>query len=146
MSRAVGYLRRAASVHYCRVVAHRSFACAAAQGVRLPIWWVWQRTAQATKGTVRLSRIATEVSEVQIELYAAVLSFTLRWRPALVESKRQQHSVSGLAKVQLCSAWKALASTHYRGTITPHVRLAHRQELQQRFTQEQHAIDAPYEN
>ena len=41
---------------------------------------------------------------------------------------------------------KALSSTRYRGTITPRVRLFHQQALQQRqqrFTQEQHAIDAP---
>ena len=56
---------RAASVHFCRDVAHRSFARAAAQGVRLPTWWVAaHRTSDA--GTVRLSRLATEVSEVPI--------------------------------------------------------------------------------
>ena len=72
------------------------------------------------------------------------LRFT--WRPALVESKSSStvcQRYAGLAKVQSIALCKALSSTHYRGTITPRVRLAHQQELQQRFTQEQHAIDAP---
>ena len=55
-----------ASVHFCRVVAHRSFAralrssrCSAAYFVGVAA----HRTSDA--GTVRLSRLATEVSEVQ---------------------------------------------------------------------------------
>ena len=65
---------------------------------------VWQRTAQATQGTVRLSRLATEVDEVQnrvVRSRAVVLRFAEArhcW-----ESKRQQQSASatrGLAKVQ----------------------------------------------
>ena len=58
---------------------------------------------------------------------------------AAAECQRYARS-STSAAIARC---KARSSTHYRGTITPRVRLAHQQVLQQRFTQEQHAVDAP---
>ena len=48
---------------------------------------VWQRTAQATQGNVRLSRIATESERCKTELYAAVRRFTLRRGRHCWESK-----------------------------------------------------------
>ena len=108
-----------------------------------------QRTAQATEGTERVSRLATEVNEVQKNRAprnrAVVYASKARhcWEQAAAAECQRYTRPSEGAAIARC---KALSSTHYGGTITPRVRLAHQQVLQQRFTQEQHAVDAPYEN
>ena len=51
-----------------------------AQGVRLlPIWWVWQRTAQATQGHRVLLTLTTEVSEVQNRVVRSRAVVYRRW-------------------------------------------------------------------
>ena len=69
---------RAASVHFCRVVAHRSFVPRSSSRSSAAYLVGVAALTHATQGTECLSRLATEVSEVQTELYAAVLSFMLR--------------------------------------------------------------------
>ena len=86
------------------------------------------------------------VREVQNRVVRSRASFYASPRPPLLGEQGQQQSASatrGLARAQLVARCKALSSTHYRGTVTPRFRLALQQVLQQRFTQEQHAIDAP---
>ena len=97
-------------------------------------------------GTVRSHGSRQWSARCKTESYAAVLSSTLPGARRLLESKKLSSSTaldpqsSTSAGVARC---KALSSTHYRGTITPRVWLAHQQVLQQRFTQEQYAVDAP---
>ena len=77
---AVGYLRRARrpSTSFASSPTASFVPRSSAQGVRLPIVVGVAALTDGTQGTVRLSRIATEVNEVQkTELYAAVLSFML---------------------------------------------------------------------
>ena len=65
---------------------------------------VWQRTAQATQGTVRLSRSRQRSDEVQNRVVRSRASFYASPRPPLLGEQGQQQSASatrGLARVAL---------------------------------------------
>ena len=81
----------------CSVVAPccsitRVAVAAVAQGVRLLIWWVWQRTAQRRRAPCASYRSRQRSATCKTELYAAVLSFALEASGQHLdwESKRQQ--------------------------------------------------------
>ena len=93
--------------------------------------------------------VATEVSEVQNRVVRsrAVLYATLD-APHCWESKRQQQSARATRGLAGCN-FSALQSPlkhalPWHNNATRPARSP--AELQQRFTQEQHAVDAPYEN
>ena len=88
------------------------------------------------RGTVCLLPLATEVSDVQNRVvrsravvYASLDARLPGEQSATAECQRYARSSEGAANARC----KALSSTHYHGTITPRVRLAHQQVLQQRF-------------
>ena len=106
---------------------------------------VWQRTAQATQGTECLSRLAIEVNQVQKSSCTQPCCRLRCTRPPLRESKRQQQSARATRGLAGCN-FSALQSTlkhalPWHNNATRPARSP--AELQQRFTQEQHAVDAP---
>ena len=129
---------RAASVHFCRDVAHRSFARAAAQGVRLPIWWVCgsaphkRRRATCASHGLRQSQRGAKPSCTQpcVVLRFAEAATAGRARAA-AECQRYTRSSASAASSALQSTLKHALPWHSNARF----RLALQQVLQQRFTQ-----------
>ena len=121
---------------------------AAAQGVRLPIVVGVAALTHATQGTECLSQLAIEVNQVQKSSCTQPCCRLRCTRPPLRESKRQQQSARATRGLAGCN-FSALQSPlkhalPWHNNATRPARSP--AELQQRFTQEQHAVDAPYEN